>query len=390
MNNELLRIALPKLFLWSDPARFQEYPAALARAEADRTYSRLEVERELFDILPTLKFKGGIPRGRRADGIINTFGLERSGERYRINGVNLLSKEGNKITPTQAGLELGELYRNDPNGAEWSLVLAQKLLLRVPRIRLLIGLLLHGYRLKMSFSGFLPTGPLALIFPDETEKVISQRNCSWFNELLSLHSEMALGPCWRRDLKIIGVHGSICWEGVQGKSPSTNNLPTALKKALLLFFYVNLFSSVEGKWQLEGERLRHLLGDDVADSFGIEKAMVLALVDEEEAFIKALGDTIDASGFVIVSRLADQFGALLNVPFQEREAHLDSFIRKAMYYGELHLLEHHPGQPRMGRGLFGKNNSRMVRLDFHPNVDNKLNLNAFIVTSTGKNKGGKQ
>ena len=107
MSEKAPRIALPKLFLWSEPGRFQEYPEALSRAQAGRSYTRVEVERELFDIAPTLAFKGGALRGRRTDGIINAQGLERSGERYRINGIDLLRKTKTGIIPTSAGLDLG-------------------------------------------------------------------------------------------------------------------------------------------------------------------------------------------------------------------------------------------------------------------------------------------
>jgi len=112
MSQQPIGIALPKLFLWSEPSRFQEYPAAMARAEGGRVYSRLEVERELFDILPPWSTKGNA-RGRRTDGIVNTYGLERSGARYRINGINLLRKQAGGLLPTEEGLELGRLYRDD-------------------------------------------------------------------------------------------------------------------------------------------------------------------------------------------------------------------------------------------------------------------------------------
>ena len=40
------KVALPKLFLWNDPTRYQEYPEALARAEEGRVYSRQEIEQD--------------------------------------------------------------------------------------------------------------------------------------------------------------------------------------------------------------------------------------------------------------------------------------------------------------------------------------------------------
>ena len=87
MNTPSVRIALPKLFLWSEAARIQEYPEAASRAEPGRVYSRADLERVVFDIAPTMEFKGGSPRGKGTDGVINTYGMVRSGARYRINGV---------------------------------------------------------------------------------------------------------------------------------------------------------------------------------------------------------------------------------------------------------------------------------------------------------------
>ena len=38
MESTSSKVALPKLFLWNDPTRYQEYPEALARAEEGRVY----------------------------------------------------------------------------------------------------------------------------------------------------------------------------------------------------------------------------------------------------------------------------------------------------------------------------------------------------------------
>lgn len=368
MSKQPIRIALPKLFLWSEPSRLQEYPAAMARAEAGRVYSRLEVERELFDILPTLEYKGGMPRGRRTDGIVNTYGLERSGSRYRINGINLLRKQAGGLLPTEEGLELGRLFRDAPEGLAWVIALARQLLLREPRTRLLIGLMLGGAQLEVAVSGSAPTGSLALVLGDGTQRVITHRDCTWFNELLQENAEMALGLCWQRELEDQGIRAPIRWEGVQGDQPSTNDLPTALKKALTVFFHLRLFAGDGQTWELDSRHLQSLLGEEVAGSFSVSGVGKQADLQDHEAFGNALAGAVDPEGFVIVSQLAERFGELLGIPAPDRSVFLDSFIRSAMYHDQVRLLEHHPGQPRMGRGLFGDKDSRKVRLDFNPGV----------------------
>ena len=109
---------------------------------------RVEVERELFDIVPTMAFKGGAPRGRRTDGVVNTYGLEQSSQRYRLNGLNLLTRVPKGIVPTAEGLELGGLFRADPDGVSWARALARQIARREPRTRLLLGLLLQGMDLR--------------------------------------------------------------------------------------------------------------------------------------------------------------------------------------------------------------------------------------------------
>jgi hypothetical protein len=376
MSEEPIGIALPKLFLWSEPSRFQEYPAAMARAEAGRVYTRLEVERELFDILPTMEYKGGMPRGRRTDGIVNTYGLERSGVRYRISGINLLRKEAGGLLPTEDGLELGRLFRDSSEGFTWPIALARQILLREPRTRLLIGLMLSGAQLEVAVSGSTLTGSLVLVHGDVARGVITQRNCTWFNDLLCENAEMALGPCWQQELEECGIRAPIRWEGVQGDQPSTNDLPTALKKALAVFFHIRLFAGDGETWKLDSGHLKTLLGDEVAGSFKVSGVEKIVDLPDDEAFGKALAHTVDSDGFVIISQLADRFGELLSIPAPDRAAFLDSYVRSAMYHDQVRLLEHHRGQPRMGRGLFGDNDSRQVRLDFNPSVHHDIKSNA--------------
>ena len=50
-----------------------------------------------------MAFKGGAPRGRRTDGVVNTYGLEQSQPRYRLNGLNLLTRVPKGIVPTAEG-----------------------------------------------------------------------------------------------------------------------------------------------------------------------------------------------------------------------------------------------------------------------------------------------
>jgi hypothetical protein len=392
MKEQILRIALPKLFLWNEPGRIQEYPAAMARAKGGRQYSRVEVERELFDIVPTLAYKGGAPRGRRTDGIINTYGIERSGERYRINGIDFLRRHEDGLRATPAGIALGQAYREDPGGDGWAKLLARQLLLREPRTRLLVGLLAKGFRMEVNVDGTTPSGALAVVNETGERIPIPQRNCSAFNDLLAAEAEMALGPHWRTDLNDLGATGRVVWEGVQGGKPSTNDLPTALKKALAVLFFIRLFDGDSETWVVDPGRLTEVVGNEVASSFGLAGSVESPRLSANQAFAKALEATLDAQGFAVVSQLADQFGQLLGVPHEERAKVLDSFVRTAIYHERLRILAHHAGQPRMGRGLFGENDRRRVKFDIDFGTEMSLDrFSADAQKGMGKEPaGGKQ
>jgi hypothetical protein len=376
MSENALRIALPKLFLWSEPGRFQEYPEALSKAQAGRSYTRVEVERELFDIAPTMAFKGGALRGRRTDGIINAQGLERSGARYRINGIDLLRKTRTGIMPTSVGLEIGSLYRQAPDGDEWPRALARQILLRELRTRLLVGLLLQGAELEIDFTGATPTGNVAVVLVQGNRIAIAQRECIEFNEILSQHAELALGPCWRADLASVGIDGEVHFEGVQGDAPSTNDLPNALKKSLAVLFHVGAFDGDGGRWSMNVERLAEVLGTEVANSFGVDAAPRSAKHSDDDVFARALAETTDNDGFVVVSRLADRFGELLAVPMLERALVLDSFVRSAMYHERLRVLERH-------------SESRRVRIEFHKGTSPEVSTAAALPSiGLGKENSG--
>ena len=365
MTTPSVRIALPKLFLWSEAARIQEYPEAASRALPGRVYARAELEHDVFDIAATMAFKGGAPRGKGTDGVINTYGLERSGTRYRINGINLFERAGKGHRVTREGVELGNAFRDATIDIDWARVLARQLLRREPRTRLVIGLCLAGWQLGVEARSDIPTGAVSLSSPDGDTLEVGQRNCEGFNALLRDNAELALGPLWRGDLTALGVAGPVAWEGVQGNTPSTNDLPTALKKALAVFFHIRAFDGGPSVWGMDAAGLADALTMQNLAELGFDGAAPVQL-DDDDAFARALRDCCDAEGFLIVSQLAERFGELLDVPAEDRSTVLDRYIRAAMYHDELRVLNRHPGQPRMGRGLFGESSARRLRVEFTP------------------------
>ena len=366
-KNTLSKVALPKLFLWNDPTRYQEYPEALSRAEAGRVYSRKEIEQELFDITPTLTYKkDGKPRGRGTDGIVNAMGYERFGQRLCVNGLDFIRKTEGGFIATESGLELGRIYRESEDNSSWLNFLARHLLLREPRTRLVFGLMLKGWRLQTAVTNSFPKGQMSLISPENKQLDITSKDCQYFNELLVEHGELALGPLWIDELNEEGFSAPFLWCGIRVDQPSVKDLSSAIKKSFGLFFYLSLFEENSNGWSVGHNMLSSKLGYDVLSSFGEEDSFHAKQQSREEKFFKALEETIDEQGFTIVSALAEKFGNYCEAPHEEWDSALDQFFREAMYKDRLTIVAYHSGQPRMGRGLFGDNNFRRLKVEFIP------------------------
>lgn len=358
------KVALPKLFLWNEPTRYQEYPEALSRAEAGRVYSRQEIERELFDITPTLTFKkDGKPRGRGTDGIVNAMGFERFGQRLCVHGLDLIRKKEKGFVVSPSGIELGQAYRMDTAGDRWLHLLAGNLLLREPRTRLLIGLMLKGWMLQVDVFNKFPRSQMSFIGPDGTRLDITSDDCRQFHQLLSENAELALGPLWIAELSKHGLCMPFEWCGIRVEHPSLNDLSTAIKKSFGLLFFVGIFTQGGKGWVVDTEHVCQRLGHHVLQSFG---ASADGSTGESlgDLFLAALLETMDSEGYVIASVLADKFGELCHTPVEEREDALDRFARKAMFDGHLVIASSHIGQLRMGRGLFGDNHFRRLKIEY--------------------------
>ena len=74
----------------------------------------------------------------------------------------------------------------------------------------------------------------------------------------------------------------------------------------------------------------------------------------------------------MTSKLVNRFGELRGIAEADRTTVFDNFVRRAMYYEKLQVVESHPGQPRMGRGLLGDNDSRLIRFDFDQSTDKNM------------------
>ena len=294
-------------------------------------------------------------------------GFERFGQRLCVNGLDLIRKADNGFMVSEAGLELGNSYKSSAESDQWLHLLARNLLLREPRTRLLIGLMLKGWLLQVDVFNKFPKSQMSFIGPEKARLDITSKDCRQFNDLLAEHAELALGPLWIAELSEHGLSLPIEWCGIRVDQPSIKDLSSAIKKSFGLLFYIGIFSDEGNGWVVDTDHAGQLLGHDVLESFGVSASGGQGK-SKDELFVEALRQTMDGEGYAIASALADKFGELCQTPVEERDEALDQFAREAMYDDRLVIESYHTGQPRMGRGLFGDSNCRRLKIEFTPSA----------------------
>ena len=379
----ITRLGLNKLFLWSEAERLQTYPQALARAEAGRIYTRREIGETLFDL--------DYVRGRkplRENVLTNCFGGQQVAlDKLVIRGVNLFRSaqppRQQPVTPpgeppryftaddpwqsTEAALALGAAYRTDPAGEDWLILLARQLARYEVRTRLMLHLLGgQGWSLCFVEDGFFsaPSVEARLRRTDEAIALFADDGVA-FNHLLTQHIQVALGPWWRQEIRELGYElaEDFDLQGATNRPPSTNTLNSALKTALWVFYTLGVIVEETEGWTLDPGRALAILGEEISSELlGVADHVLNPLA----ALRQAADGQADPLGFLVTSRLVEQWGSILDIPLLEREEAFDRFMREKLYTEEVRILAHHPGQPRLGRGLFGDEDMRKIRLDIVP------------------------
>lgn len=370
------RLGLTKLFLWMEADRYQTYPAALARLVPDRTYTRRQIAEELFG----LSYVGSKPK--RENVMTNVFGvLQTADDKLLVRGINLFrrvtpdgwqmvsgmkvwERESDQWAPAPAALALGESYRSSPTNLRWKQLLAEQLARYEPRTRVLLHVLCHGGELRFETSAFFGgASQRASISGFETCRPFDDNGAA-FNTLLLRYGDVAVGPWWRQDIEDFGheLSEEFSLEGAARLVPSTNYIASAMKAAMSVFRALEILYERAGIWKVDTDILsRHLSPEVTNDLLGTTQVRP-DLSDEWKQLAHVLSTITDAQGYVVASEAAERWGEVADLPVSERTAAFDRLLRRGIFEEHVQILDRHPGQPRMGRGLFDDDNMRMICL----------------------------
>lgn len=375
---QIKQLGLTKLFLWSEAERFQTYPQALARLEPGRVYTRQEIGTELFGLVYV---GGGKPR--RENVVRNLFGALQIAEDklllrginlfrrltpngpHRVSGMTIWERADDEWKPTEAALHIGDVYRQAPNEIKWQQLLAEQLARYESRTRVLLYLLSHGHTLRFELPGyFAGNAGRAELVGEETCALFDDRGIA-FNSLLYDHQDVAIGPWWCAEIENAGFElaSDYALQGAAGRSPSVDHINSAIKRALYIFYVLGILVEQDGTWRVDTDAFaRHLAPDLCRDLLGSEYVEPLNLADEWARLAYVLEELADERGFIISAQAANRWGELSGLQTNEREMAFDVLIRRGIFEERVQVIDRHTGQPRMGRGLLGDDNMRLVRL----------------------------
>ena len=373
------RLGLTKLCLWSESERFQTYAQAMAKLTPGRAYTRQQIGIELFGLT-----YGGSKKPHRENVLTNVFGvIQIAPDKLLLRGINLFRRitpngphmvSGMMVwerlnddwAPTEAALQLGEQYRRDPSGIRWQQILAEQLSGYEPRTRVLLYLLSHGYRLHFDLPGYFSGNAVEaqLVNNGLAYSLFGEKGAA-FNKLLFEHREIAISHQWRDEIESAGyeLDSNYELEGAMNRSPSTNKVGSALKTALFVFQSLGILVEQDGDWHVDPTAFaRHVGAENSNELLGISYGAQPDLATEWSSLAHIMKALADEQGFVIVSEAAERWGELSDLPVGERLGAFNTLIRRGVFEGRIEIIDRHPGQPRMGHGLFDDDNMRMIKL----------------------------
>jgi hypothetical protein len=185
-----------------------------------------------------------------------------------------------------------------------------------------------------------------------------------FNYLLFEYAEIAVGAWWRAEIEAMGFElaEEVLLQGAMNRPPSTNYINSALKTALYVYYSLGILTEDGTAWTVDPEALSQHLNADVARDLLGESYVVPDLSNEWRQLAYVVDQLADERGFVITSEAAHRWEDLVDLAPSDCETAFDNLIRRGVFEGRVEIVDRHPGQPRMGRGLFGDDNMRMVHL----------------------------
>lgn len=292
-----------------------------------------------------------------ADEVYGLFGVEKSKTSVTIVGSNFIKENNDGYELTVGAINLLNKYKDND---AWEKTLGEQLLKYSLRVRTLALSLLNGGYLYFE-KGYME---------NFTSAYISYQNINYhifsskpedinINNLINVYSSKVLGPFWKEELNIIDEE-IIQIQGVNKEEPSLGSMSTYLKIPMMLFEYLNwIKEEVDGKYILDKHKIKEDISEETFNSLILDNSL-----DGMEVLKELIVNNSDARGFfpleIVGSLLKDKIDSEGEKSYDQW---IDHYFMSSINKGRLKIVDHEQGQPRHGRGLLGKKDYQLIKLE---------------------------
>jgi hypothetical protein len=291
-----------------------------------------------------------------ADEVYGLFGVEKSKNNVTIVGSNFIKENLGGYELTEGAINLLNQYKDND---AWEKALGEQLLKYSLRVRTLALALLNGGYLYFE-KGYMENFTSAYINYENTNYYIfsSKPEDININNLINVYPSKVLGPFWKEELQIVEEE-TIQIQGVNKEEPSLGS-STYLKIPMMFFEYLSwVKEEMDGKCILDKYKIKEDIGEETFNSLILDTSL-----DDMEVLKELILNNSDARGFfpleIVGSLLKDK------IEIQDEKSYdqwIDHYFMCGINERKLRIVDHEQGQPRHGRGLFGKKDYQLIKLE---------------------------
>ena len=292
-----------------------------------------------------------------ADEVYGLFGMKKDKDFVIIAGCNFIREVEDGYELTEDAAELVQKFKN--NG-EWEKVLGRQLLKYSIRTRSIAYAMLNGGYLYFEKGYMKNFAKSYVVFNDKKFNIFSSKpDEANINNLMKENPGKILGDFWMRELGIQEGE-QIEFRGINRNYPSLKSISTYLKIPMLLFDYLGwIVENEDGRYILDKHRIKDDAGIDVYESLVNETDM-----DDIEILNNLIKEYSDVRGFFPIGIV----GSILKKKIDSKsvmseEQWIDHYFITGINEGKFIIKAHEQGQPRHGRGLLGKKDYQLVKLE---------------------------
>jgi len=292
-----------------------------------------------------------------ADEVYGLFGVEKSKTSVTIVGSNFIKENAEGYELTEGAVNLLNKYKEND---AWEKTLGEQLLKYSLRVRTLALALLNGGYLYFA-KGYMENFTSSYINYENIDYYIfsSKPEDININNLLNVYPSKVLGHFWKEELNIEDEE-TIQIQGVNKEEPSLGSMSTYLKIPMMLFEYLNwIKEDVDGKYVLDKHKIKEDISEETFNSLILDISL-----DDMDVLKELIANNSDARGFfpleIVGSLLKDKIDSEDEKSYEQW---IDHYFMCCINEGRLKIIDHEQGQPRHGRGLFGKKDYQLIKLE---------------------------